>query len=84
MDARHGFKKSKFLTFRKDLSGLDFISQLLSAVLVKVLNRMLIGNRWRQLREEKQLSHTDLEKRTGLSGRCISDVEIGRAIRSLE
>ena len=44
---------------------------------------MLIGNRWRELREEKQLSLDDIEKRTGLVHRYISGVESGRTAPSL-
>ncbi len=44
---------------------------------------MLIGNRWRELREENQLSLDDIEKRTGLLHRYISGVESGRTVPSL-
>ena len=45
---------------------------------------MNIGNRLRLLREERNLSQTDLEKRTGLLRFHISRIENGHAVPKLE
>jgi transcriptional regulator with XRE-family HTH domain len=45
---------------------------------------MLIGERLRELREAKQLSQSDLEKRTGLLRCYISRVENGHTIPAVE
>jgi transcriptional regulator with XRE-family HTH domain len=45
---------------------------------------MLIGDRLRELREAKQLSQNDLEKRTGLLRCYISRVENGHTIPAVE
>ena len=44
---------------------------------------MVIGNRLKELRETKQLSQGDIEKRTGLL-RCISRVENGHTVPAIE
>ena len=44
---------------------------------------MLIGQRLRDLREEKELSQGDIEERTGLL-RCTSRVENGHTVPSIE
>ena len=45
---------------------------------------MVIGDRLRQLREEKKFSQGDIEKRTGLLRCYISRVENGHTVPSLE
>jgi transcriptional regulator with XRE-family HTH domain len=45
---------------------------------------MLIGNRLKELRESKQLSQGDIEKRTGLLRCYISRVENGHTVPSVE
>jgi transcriptional regulator with XRE-family HTH domain len=45
---------------------------------------MVIGTRLRQLREQKNLSQGDLEKRTGLLRCYISRVENGHTVPSVE
>lgn len=47
-------------------------------------NRMVIGTRLRKLREERNLSQGDIEKRTGLLRCYISRVENGHTVPSLE
>src|SRR5258707_12890087 len=45
---------------------------------------MVIGNRLRELRESKELSQGDIEKRTGLLRCYISRVENGHTVPSVE
>jgi transcriptional regulator with XRE-family HTH domain len=45
---------------------------------------MVIGNRLKELRESKQLSQGDIEKRTGLLRCYISRVENGHTVPSVE
>ena len=45
---------------------------------------MIIGNRLKDLRESKQLSQGDIEKRTGLLRCYISRVENGHTVPSVE
>jgi transcriptional regulator with XRE-family HTH domain len=45
---------------------------------------MVIGNRLRELRESKQLSQGDIEKRTGLLRCYISRVENGHTVPAIE
>jgi transcriptional regulator with XRE-family HTH domain len=45
---------------------------------------MIIGDRLRELREEKQLSQGDIEKRTGLLRCYISRVENGHTVPAIE
>lgn len=45
---------------------------------------MIIGDRLRELREEKQLSQGDVEKRTGLLRCYISRVENGHTVPAVE
>jgi transcriptional regulator with XRE-family HTH domain len=45
---------------------------------------MVVGNRLRELRESKQLSHGDIEKRTGLLRCYISLVENGHTVPAIE
>jgi transcriptional regulator with XRE-family HTH domain len=45
---------------------------------------MLIGNRLKDLRESKQLSQGDIEKRTGLLRCYISRVENGHTVPAIE
>jgi transcriptional regulator with XRE-family HTH domain len=45
---------------------------------------LMIGERIRQLRIQKGLSHDDVEKASGLLGSYISRVEHGRTVPSLE
>jgi transcriptional regulator with XRE-family HTH domain len=45
---------------------------------------MLIGNRLKELRDSKQLSQGDIEKRTGLLRCYISRVENGHTVPSVE
>src|SRR5580765_8528899 len=45
---------------------------------------MIIGDRLRALREEKQLSQGDIEKRTGLLRCYISRVENGHTVPAIE
>lgn len=45
---------------------------------------MLIGDRLRAMREEKQLSQGDIEKRTGLLRCYISRVENGHTVPAIE
>jgi transcriptional regulator with XRE-family HTH domain len=45
---------------------------------------MIIGDRLRELREEKKLSQGDIEKRTGLVRPYISRVENGHTVPSIE
>jgi len=45
---------------------------------------MIIGDRLRNLREEKKLSQGDIEKRTGLLRCYISRVENGHTVPAIE
>src|ERR1700730_10169001 len=45
---------------------------------------MIIGDRLREMREEKKLSHGDIEKRTGLLRCYISRVENGHTVPAIE
>jgi transcriptional regulator with XRE-family HTH domain len=45
---------------------------------------MIIGNRLREIREEKKLSQGDIEKRTGLLRCYISRVENGHTVPAIE
>ncbi len=45
---------------------------------------MIIGDRLRELREAKQLSQGDIEKRTGLIRSYVSRVENGHTVPSIE
>jgi transcriptional regulator with XRE-family HTH domain len=45
---------------------------------------MLIGSRLKELPESKQLSHGDIEKRTGLLRCYISRVENGHTVPAVE
>ena len=45
---------------------------------------MIIADRLRALREEKQLSHAEIEERTGLLGCYLSLVENGETVPSVE
>ena len=45
---------------------------------------MIIGDRLRDLREQRQLSQSDIEKRTGLLCGYISRVENGHTVRAME
>ena len=45
---------------------------------------MIIGDRLRQLRERKNMSQGDIEKRTGLIRNYISRVENGHTVPSIE
>jgi transcriptional regulator with XRE-family HTH domain len=45
---------------------------------------MIIGDRLRELREQKQLSQGDIEKRTGLLRCYISRVENGHTVPAIE
>jgi transcriptional regulator with XRE-family HTH domain len=45
---------------------------------------MIIGDRLREMREEKKLSQGDMEKRTGLFRCYISRVENGHTVPSIE
>jgi transcriptional regulator with XRE-family HTH domain len=45
---------------------------------------MIIGDRLRELREEKKLSQRDIEKRTGLLRCYISRVENGHTVPAIE
>jgi len=45
---------------------------------------MIIGDRLRELREEKKLSQGDIEKRTGLVGPYISRVEHNHTVPTIE
>jgi transcriptional regulator with XRE-family HTH domain len=48
------------------------------------LNFMMIGNRLRAIREEKNLSQGDIEQRTGLLRCYISRVENGHTVPAIE
>ena len=48
------------------------------------MNIMIIGTRLKKLREERNLSQGDIEKRTGLLRCYISRVENGHTVPSLE
>jgi transcriptional regulator with XRE-family HTH domain len=45
---------------------------------------MIIGDRLRELREEKKLSQGDIEKRTGLLRHYVSRVENGHTVPAIE
>ena len=45
---------------------------------------MIIGDRLREMREEKKLSQGDVEKRTGLLRCYISRVENGHTVPAVE
>ena|ERR1700675_613256 len=45
---------------------------------------MIIGDRFRELRQQKKLSQTDIEKRSGLLRAYLSRVENGHTIPSIE
>src|SRR5215472_10284886 len=55
-----------------------------SSILIGKGVSMLIGVRLRELREERNLSQGDIEKRTGLLRCYISRVENGHTVPSLE
>ena len=57
---------------------------LLPITIYGILNRMIIGDRLRALREEKKLSQGDIEKRTGLLRCYISRVENGHTVPAIE
>jgi transcriptional regulator with XRE-family HTH domain len=48
------------------------------------LTNMVIGDRLRELREEKKLSQGDIEKRTGLLRCYVSRVENGHTVPAIE
>jgi transcriptional regulator with XRE-family HTH domain len=52
--------------------------------LVEARILMVIGDRLRELREQKKLSQADIEKRTGLIRCYVSRVENGHTIPSIE
>jgi transcriptional regulator with XRE-family HTH domain len=45
---------------------------------------MLIGHRWRELREQAKLSQGEMAERTGFLQGYVSDVESGRSVPSIE
>jgi transcriptional regulator with XRE-family HTH domain len=47
-------------------------------------NAVIIGNRLRELREEKKLSQGDIEKKTGLLRCYVSRVENGHTVPAVE
>jgi len=57
---------------------------LLSKRLGGIMPRMIIGDRLREMREEKKLSQGDIEKRTGLLRCYISRVENGHTVPAIE
>jgi len=57
---------------------------LLSKRLGGMMPRMIIGDRLREMREEKKLSQGDIEKRTGLLRCYISRVENGHTVPAVE
>jgi transcriptional regulator with XRE-family HTH domain len=44
---------------------------------------MLIGHRWRELREQAKVSQSEMARRTGLLPSHISDLEHGRTVPSM-
>jgi hypothetical protein len=50
----------------------------------EINSEMIIGDRLRLLREERNLSQGEIEKRTGLLRFYISRVENGHSIRAIE
>jgi transcriptional regulator with XRE-family HTH domain len=52
--------------------------------LCAIMSDMIIGDRIRAMREEKKLSHGDIEKRTGLLRCYISRVENGHTVPAIE
>jgi len=54
------------------------------AILKRKEARMIIGDRLRELREEKKLSQGDIEKRTGLLRCYVSRVENGHTVPAIE
>jgi len=62
-----------------------FIGQMLALRVLRWNNlRVIIGDRLRALREEKNLSQGDIEKRTGLLRCYISRVENGHTVPAIE
>jgi transcriptional regulator with XRE-family HTH domain len=49
-----------------------------------IITAMIIGDRLREMREEKKLSQGDIEKRTGLLRCYISRVENGHTVPAIE
>ncbi len=49
-----------------------------------IMPTMIIGDRLREMREEKKLSQGDIEKRTGLLRCYISRVENGHTVPAIE
>src|SRR5215469_2681958 len=52
--------------------------------MVRRTSNMLVGNRLRELREEKKLSQGDIEKRAGLLRCYVSRVENGHTVPAIE
>jgi len=62
-----------------------FIGQMFALAVLRWNNlRVIIGDRLRALREEKNLSQGDMEKRTGLLRCYISRVENGHTVPAIE
>jgi len=57
---------------------------LLATDVNAIITAMIIGDRLREMREEKKLSQGDIEKRTGLLRCYISRVENGHTVPAIE
>jgi transcriptional regulator with XRE-family HTH domain len=60
------------------------IEILLATYVNAIITAMIIGDRLREMREEKKLSQGDIEKRTGLLRCYISRVENGHTVPAIE
>jgi len=69
----------------KQISNQNLIKNLVDHLITLCKNlTMIIGTRLKKLREERNLSQGDIEKRTGLLRCYISRVENGHTVPSLE
>ena len=60
------------------------LADLPSCRLGEIISSMVIGERLRELREQKKLSQGDIEKRTGLLRCYVSRVENGHTVPAVE
>src|SRR6202161_2754164 len=65
-------------------NALDLVDNALDHEKRKEIDEMIIGDRLRLMREEKQFSQGEIEERTGLLRCYISRVENGHTVPSIE
>ena len=70
--------------FLREPEIIQRISYRLSYTFSRGGSNMIIGDRLRELREQKQLSQGDIEKRTGLLRCYLSRVENGHTVPAVE